>query len=108
MNAGWPFEVFQRATGYDLRQEWPAEMNQLASQGWAKIEAERFRLTRQGLRFADAAAEQFLRSNRALAHEGGVQQFGGDKTPRGHRRAASPACSESRVRRHRNPSAKIL
>ncbi len=62
MNAGWPFEVFQRATGYDLRQEWPAEMNQLASQGWGKIEAERFRLTRQGLRFADAAAEQFLRS----------------------------------------------
>ena len=61
MNAGWPFEEFQGATGYDLRQEWPAEMDQLASQGWGKIEAERFRLTRQGLRFADAAAEQFLR-----------------------------------------------
>src|SRR5881396_3093583 len=62
MNAGWPFEEFQGATGYDLRQEWTAEMDQLASQGWGKIEAERFRLTRQGLRFADAAAEQFLRS----------------------------------------------
>jgi oxygen-independent coproporphyrinogen-3 oxidase len=62
MNAGWPFEEFQGATCYDLRQEWPAEMNRLATQGWGKIEAERFRLTRQGLRFADAAAEQFLRS----------------------------------------------
>jgi len=62
MNAGWPFEEFQDATGYDLRQEWPAEMDQLASQRWGKIEAERFRLTRQGLRFADAAAEQFLRT----------------------------------------------
>jgi oxygen-independent coproporphyrinogen-3 oxidase len=62
MNAGWAFEEFQGATGYDLRQEWPAEMAQLASQGWGRIEAERFRLTRQGLRFADAAAEQFLRS----------------------------------------------
>ena len=62
MNAGWPFEEFQDATGYDLREEWPAEMNRLVSQGWGKIETERFRLTRQGLRFADAAGEQFLRS----------------------------------------------
>ena len=62
MNTGWPFEEFQAATGYDLRQEWAAEMDQLALQGWGKIEVERFRLTRQGLRFADAAAEQFLRS----------------------------------------------
>ena len=62
MNAGWLFEEFQEATGYDLREEWPDEMNQLVSQGWGKIETERFRLTRQGLRFADAAAEPFLRS----------------------------------------------
>jgi oxygen-independent coproporphyrinogen-3 oxidase len=62
MNAGWPFVEFQRATGYDLRQEWAVEMEQLASQGWGKIDAARFRLTRQGLRFADAAAEQFLRT----------------------------------------------
>src|SRR2546425_6497457 len=62
MNAGWPFEEFQGATGYDLRQEWSAEMNQLVSQGLGKIETDRVRLTRQGLRFADAAAEQFLRS----------------------------------------------
>jgi oxygen-independent coproporphyrinogen-3 oxidase len=61
MNAGWPFEEFRCATGYDLREEWPEEMNRLALQGWGKIETERFRLTRDGLRFADAAAEQFLR-----------------------------------------------
>ena len=62
MNAGWPFAEFENATGYDLRQEWSVEMDQLALQGWGEIEAERFRLTRQGLRFADAAAQQFLRS----------------------------------------------
>jgi oxygen-independent coproporphyrinogen-3 oxidase len=62
MNAGWPFAEFENATGYDLRQEWSVEMDQLALQGWGEIEAERFRLTREGLRFADAAAEQFLRS----------------------------------------------
>jgi len=61
MNAGWRFEEFRDATGYDLRREWPTEMNQLVSQGWGKIETDRFRLTREGLRFADAAAEQFLR-----------------------------------------------
>jgi len=61
MNAGWVFEQFHRLTGFDLRQEWSAEMNQLAELGWGTIETDRFRLTRQGLRFADAAAEQFLR-----------------------------------------------
>ena len=61
MNAGWRFEEFQGVTGYDLRVEWSAEMNQLVSQGWGTIDPHRFRLTRQGLRFADAAAEQFLR-----------------------------------------------
>jgi oxygen-independent coproporphyrinogen-3 oxidase len=62
MNAGWPFEQFQQTTGFDLREEWPAEMNRLAEQGWGVVEADRFRLTQQGLRFADAVAEQFLRS----------------------------------------------
>ena len=30
MNAGWPFEEFQRTTNFDLRDEWSSEMNQLA------------------------------------------------------------------------------
>ena len=61
MVAGWPFEDFQRATGHDLRGEWSDEMEQLAARGWGRIAPERFQLTRQGLRFADAAAEMFLR-----------------------------------------------
>jgi oxygen-independent coproporphyrinogen III oxidase len=61
MVAGWPFEDFKRATGHDLRSEWAEEMKQLAERGWGRIALERFQLTRQGLRFADSAAEMFLR-----------------------------------------------
>ena len=61
MNAGWPFAEFRRATDFDLRDEWPAEMNQLVERGWASRDAQQFRLTSQGLRFADSAAELFLR-----------------------------------------------
>jgi oxygen-independent coproporphyrinogen-3 oxidase len=61
MNAGWPFTEFQRATNFDLRNEWSQEMNQLAERGWAARDAEKFQLTPQGLRFADSAAELFLR-----------------------------------------------
>ena len=61
MNAGWPFAEFQRTTGFDLRNEWAAEMTQAHAQGWAERDPERFYLTHQGLRFADAAAELFLR-----------------------------------------------
>jgi coproporphyrinogen III oxidase-like Fe-S oxidoreductase len=61
MVAGWPFEQFQRTTGYDLRREWAEDMNQLAQQGWGRLLPDRFQLTRQGLRFADAAAQVFLR-----------------------------------------------
>ena len=61
MNSGWPFETFQRVTDFDLRREWDSEMNQLAERGWAVRDAETFRLTPEGLRFADAAAELFLK-----------------------------------------------
>ncbi|HUA39011.1 MAG TPA: radical SAM family heme chaperone HemW [Candidatus Sulfopaludibacter sp.] len=61
MVAGWPFEEFRQTTDFDLRQEWSADMNQLADRGWAEIAPDRFHLTPQGLRFADAAAEMFLR-----------------------------------------------
>ncbi len=61
MNAGWPFAEFRRVTHFDLRDEWSAEMNQLVARGWAEILPDRFHLTRQGLRFADSAAELFLR-----------------------------------------------
>lgn len=61
MNAGWRFAGFERVTGFDLRREWAAEMSQLVERGWGDLEADRFRLTPRGLRFADAAAELFLR-----------------------------------------------
>lgn len=61
MNAGWAFDVFHQATGYDLRLEWKTEIVQLTERGWAQNDADRFRLTPQGLRFADSAAEMFLR-----------------------------------------------
>jgi len=61
MNAGWPFEEFQRTTHFDLRHEWAAEMDQLTERGWATRDADSFHLTTQGLRFADSVAELFLR-----------------------------------------------
>ncbi|MBC8095346.1 MAG: radical SAM family heme chaperone HemW [Akkermansiaceae bacterium] len=61
MVAGWPFEEFQRTTGHDLRRDWPEEMHKLVEQGWGQMAADRFQLTSKGLRFADAAAEMFLR-----------------------------------------------
>jgi coproporphyrinogen III oxidase-like Fe-S oxidoreductase len=61
MAAGWPFEQFRQITGYDLRREWAGDMRQLVEQGWGQIKDDRFYLTREGLRFADAAAQLFLR-----------------------------------------------
>jgi oxygen-independent coproporphyrinogen-3 oxidase len=61
MNAGWPLEHFKRVTGFDLRQSWRSEIQTLIERGWAAMEPDRFRLTAQGLRFADAAGQEFLR-----------------------------------------------
>ena len=61
MLAGWPFEQFQQVTGYDLRREWAEDMSQLVGQGRGRILTDRFQLTREGLRFADSAAQLFLR-----------------------------------------------
>jgi oxygen-independent coproporphyrinogen-3 oxidase len=61
MNAGWPFAEFKRATDFDLRNEWKTEMGQLIERGWALCDTNHFHLTPQGLRFADSAAELFLR-----------------------------------------------
>ncbi len=61
MNSGWPFAQFKETTGWDLQREWADEMKQLEAQGWGRAEPDRFRLTPAGLRFADSAAELFLR-----------------------------------------------
>jgi oxygen-independent coproporphyrinogen III oxidase len=61
MNAGWPWEVFQQVTGLDLREHWAEEIRELVGRGWAEADEEGLRLTPVGLRFADAAAQEFLR-----------------------------------------------
>lgn len=61
MAVGWRFDEFRQVTGHDLREDWADELTDLQRRGWGKRRAEGFRLTRQGLRFADAAAELFLR-----------------------------------------------
>jgi oxygen-independent coproporphyrinogen-3 oxidase len=61
MVSGWPFEEFRRTTGHDLRLEWASEMTQLQQRGWGRLLPDGFQLTDTGLRFADAAAELFLR-----------------------------------------------
>lgn len=61
MTAGWSFTEFQAVTGFDLREEWPTEMKALVEEALAAMDNERFRLTRQGLRFADAVAEKFIK-----------------------------------------------
>lgn len=61
MNAGWPLDHFQKITGLDLRSNWQNEINELIQRGWAVLEPNCFRLTPQGLRFADAAGQEFLR-----------------------------------------------
>ena len=61
MNSGWPFQQFQTVTGYDLRTEWTTEIHELEVCGFASRSADRFQLTPLGLRYADFAAEKFLR-----------------------------------------------
>jgi oxygen-independent coproporphyrinogen-3 oxidase len=62
MNAGWPLEQFQRRTGYDLRPEWKPEIERMIELGYAELNQQRFYLTEKGLRFADWAGAEFLRS----------------------------------------------
>jgi oxygen-independent coproporphyrinogen-3 oxidase len=61
MVAGWPFDEFRRRTGHDLREQWAGDMSRLVEQGWGRLSPDRFQLTPAGLRFADAAAQLFLR-----------------------------------------------
>lgn len=85
MVAGWPFAEFQRVTGFDLRGEWAAEMRALEERGWGTRDAHGFRLTAAGLRFADAAAEMFLRpaasAEATCAPPGGLSPAGGAGIP---------------------------
>lgn len=66
MNVGWDFEEFRAITGFDLRQEWSADLDSLGQRGWAEKTATRIQLNARGLRFADAAAELMLRPQPAV------------------------------------------
>jgi oxygen-independent coproporphyrinogen-3 oxidase len=62
MVVGWQFNDFTAATGFDLREHWSREMNQLVACGWGELNDRRFCLSTEGLRFADAAGAMFLRT----------------------------------------------
>jgi oxygen-independent coproporphyrinogen-3 oxidase len=62
MTAGWPLRQFQQRTGFDLTQEWAPEIQRMIQMGYGRLDDQRFQLTRQGLRFADWAGAEFLRS----------------------------------------------
>jgi oxygen-independent coproporphyrinogen-3 oxidase len=62
MNAGWPLAEFRRRTGFDLSVEWRHEIQRLVSLGYGALQPGRFHLTKNGMRYADWAAEEFLRS----------------------------------------------
>lgn len=61
LNAGWSFNDFQSRSGFDLRVDWKAELEELVQRGWAEWTSDRFCLNRRGHRFADSAAEMLLR-----------------------------------------------
>ena len=61
MNAGWSYREFESVTGFNLRKEWGEVMARLVDDGQGFCEGDRFKLTPQGLRFADAAGAEFLR-----------------------------------------------
>lgn len=58
--AGWSLTRFRATTGFDLVEVWGRELDELVALGWAGLEPDRFRLTADGLRFADAVAERFV------------------------------------------------
>ncbi len=61
MNAGWPLLKFKQRTGFDLQREWQTEIQQMIKLGYAHLDECHFQLTSRGLRYADWAAEKFLR-----------------------------------------------
>lgn len=61
MNCGIRFDEFQRRTGFDFEENWAKEQQSLIARGWGERRENCFRLTRQGLRFADAAGAELLK-----------------------------------------------
>ncbi len=62
MNRGIDFASFRQQTGYEFEREWQNELGLLVDKGWAVRTDAAFRLTPLGLRFADAAGAELLRT----------------------------------------------
>lgn len=62
MTSGWALDQFESRTGFDLRREWGREIERMIALGHGELSGGRFRLTAKGLRFADWAGAEFLRS----------------------------------------------
>jgi oxygen-independent coproporphyrinogen III oxidase len=60
MNAGWNLDLYRQRTGFDFEMLWRPVMKDLECRKMAVLEPGRFRLTREGMRFADAIGSEFL------------------------------------------------
>ncbi len=60
MNTGWNFDVYRQRTGFDFEMLWKEEMERLEAGRLGVRGTNTFRLTRRGMRFADAIGERFL------------------------------------------------
>ncbi len=60
MSRGWDFNEFYAHTGFRLEKQWAKALQKLISRGDGEFFPGGFRLTDQGLRFADLAAEEFI------------------------------------------------
>lgn len=61
LSRGWRFDEFYQATGFRLEEQWPEEMERICLRGDGEFFEGGFRLNRKGLRFADLAAEDFIK-----------------------------------------------
>ena len=60
MMEGWDLDEFAEVTGFRLEEGWKWTLDRLVDQGWGQWEKNRFRLTPEGLRFADQVALELL------------------------------------------------
>ncbi len=69
MNCGIDFQSFRRRTGFDFEKGWAEEQQVLIAREWGEHRENGFRLTREGLRFADAAGAELLRLGGTQRHK---------------------------------------
>ena len=60
MNAGIDLNLFEKNFGIKAEERWKEEMSQAQNSGLAELTNDAFRLTKKGLRFADAVGAEFV------------------------------------------------